>query len=369
VRILHVDPERGLGGGETQVLGLVRYLASQGERQVVAAHPDGALARAAAALDVPSEPLAIRNHADIAAGLRLAGLMARGRYDIVHFHTARAHAMSAFLGRPRRALRVVTRRMDYPLRGGRYTRWLYNRAVDAVVAISEGVRAVLIASGVEPTRIHVIPSGVEAGRFAASDAQRAAARARHGIAAGEFVFVALAALEERKGHAGLLAALAALDDLPVRLLCAGTGSQAAALERRRAALGLGERVAFLGHVEDVPGLLAAADAVVLPSLQEGLGVAALEALAAGRPVVASRVGGLPEAVGEEAGILVPPGDPPALAAALRRLASDPSTTRALGEAGRARVRERFTMEGMAAATLGLYRRLAEARDGTIDQAS
>jgi glycosyltransferase involved in cell wall biosynthesis len=368
--ILHVDPERGLGGGETQVLGLVRHLAAHGLHQTVAADPRGVLTGAVAALGVRAEPLRIRNHLDLAAGRRLAGLLVRDRYDIVHFHTARAHAMSAFLGRSSQTRRVVTRRMDYPLRGGWYARWLYNRAVDAVVAISEGVGAVLVAGGVEAARIHVIPSGVEAEGFATSDALRVAERARRGLAADELVVAVIAALEERKGHTVLLDAVATLPDLRLRVLCAGAGSRAAALAARRDALGLGERVTFLGLIRDVAGLLAAADVVVMPSLQEGLGVAALEAMAAGRPLIASRVGGLPEAVGDEvAGLLVEPGDAPALAAALRRLAGSPAAARALGEAGRARVRARFSMEAMAGATLALYRRLAEARDETTERAS
>jgi glycosyltransferase involved in cell wall biosynthesis len=370
VVILHVDPERGFGGGETQVLGLVRHLAGAGHEPVVAADPAGALAAAAEALGIPVVACPIRNHADVGAARRLARLMAVRCYDVVHFHTARAHAMSAFLGRAGRTRRVVTRRMDYPLHGGWYARRLYNRTVDAVVAISDGVRAVLIAGGVEPRRIHLIRSGVDVERFAADDQLRDAERARRGLAAGEFVIAVVAALEDRKGHAVLLDAVAMLPDLRLRVLCGGTGSRAEALARRRDALGLGDRVTFLGRVADVPALLAAADAAVLPSLHEGLGVAALEAMAAGRPVVASRVGGLPEALGEgEAGVLVPPGDAAALAAALRGLATTPAEQRALGAGGRRRAGRLFSMDAMARRTVALYRRLSERTDGTIDQAS
>ena len=367
--ILHVDPERGFGGGEVQVRGLVRHLAAAGQQQAIAADPAGALF-AEAELGVARWPLRIRNSADVVAGRRLAGLLAHGGYDIVHFHTARAHAMSVFLGRASPAVRVVTRRMDYPPRGGWYARWLYNETVDVVVAISEGVRAVLVSGGVEPTRIHVIPSGVEAERFVTSDVLRAEERGRRGIAADEFVVLVVAALEKRKGHGVLFEAVAMLPELRLRVFCAGSGSQAAALARRRDELGLGAQVSFLGQVHDVRALLAAADAVAVPSLQEGLGVAAIEALAAGRPVIASRVGGLPEVIGEGvAGILVEPGDPAAFAAALRRLAGHPAAARALGEAGVARVRARFTMQGMARATLELYRRLARTSDARIEHAS
>lgn len=359
--VLHVDPERGMAGGEAQVLGLVRYLAAAGDRQAVAADPRGALADAVAALGVPVVPLRIRNHFDLIAGRRLARLLVSGGYDIVHFHTARAHAMSAFLGRTR-ARRVVTRRMDYPLRGGRYVRWLYNQGVDAVVAISEGVRTALLASGVRPERVVVVPSGVDIERFTAAAGVRDEMRARLGLRPDEFAVAIVAALEERKGHATLLEALARVPD-SVRLFCAGSGALADALAARRDALGLGERVRFLGHVRDVPALLAAVDAVAMPSRHEGLGVAALEAMAAGRPVVATRVGGLPEVVGDEAGLLVAVDDVAALAAAITRLARDPAAARALGEAGRARVASRFTLAAMARGTRDLYRRLAAAPAG------
>ncbi len=367
--ILHVDPERGLGGGEQQVLGLLAHLHAAGHHQRLAADPGGPLARATAARGIAVVPLAIRNHFDVVAGRRLANLLARSRYDILHFHTARAHAMAAFLGAAP-APRVVTRRMDYRLRGGWYTRRLYNHGVQAVVAISDGVRSALIASGVEAARIHLVPSGVEADRFTPSEARRRAARTGLALADDAWVLAAIGALEERKGHDVLLDALACLRDPRLTLLVAGDGSRLEALRARVGALGLGSAVRFLGRLDDVAPVLAAADVLVMPSRQEGLGVAALEAMAAGLPVIASRVGGLPEAVVDgDTGLLVPPENAPALADAIVRLADDRPRARALGAAGAARVQARFSMAAMAEGTLAVYRRLAmereqaEARDG------
>ncbi|MCC6848923.1 MAG: glycosyltransferase [Deltaproteobacteria bacterium] len=358
--ILHVDPERSLGGGEQQVLGLLAQLHAGGHHQTLAADPRGALAPRAAALGIPIAPLAIRSHADVCAARRLARWMARNPCEIVHFHTARAHAMSLFLRVRAETARVATRRMDYPLRGGRYARRLYNREVDAVIAISEGVRAALVASGIDAARIHLVPSGVEAARFAAGP--RAAARARLALGDRTWVLAVVGALEERKGHDVLLDALARDPDPGHVVLIAGDGTRAPALRARAAALGLADRVRFLGRVEDVAPLLAAADALVMPSRREGLGVAALEAMAAGLPVVASRVGGLPEAVVDgETGLLVPPGDAAALAAALARLAADPALAGRLGAGGAARAAARFSMAAMAEGTLAVYRRLAAAR--------
>jgi glycosyltransferase involved in cell wall biosynthesis len=358
--ILHVDPERALGGGERQVLGLLTHVRAAGHRQHLAADPAGRLAPLAADLGIAVEPLPIRNHLDVIAARRLRALLARERFDVVHFHTARAHALAAFLPSTPRTARVVTRRMDYALRGGWYTRRLYNTGVDAVVAISAGVRAALVASGVHAARDEVNPSGVEAERFAVGPELRAAARARFALPADAFVVAMVGALEARKGHAVLLDGLTALADPRPVALCAGEGGERAALVARTAALGLEGTVRWLGRIDDVAAILAAADVLVMPSRHEGLGVAALEAMAAGLPVIASRVGGLPEAVVDgETGLLIPPEDAPALAAAIGSLALDRPRARALGAAGAARVRARFTMAGMANATLAVYRRLVE----------
>lgn len=355
--ILHVDPERGLGGGERQVLGLMRHLAAAGQHQVIACDPAGRLVAEAAALGIGSRPLRVRNHVDGVAGWRLAHLLASERYDIVHFHTARAHALVSFLRFRHQPCRVVTRRMDYPLRGAWYARWLYNRGVDAVVAISEGVQAVLVSGGVDPTRIEVIRSGVEVGDFAEVHRMRASARAELGIDDGVAAIAVVAALEYRKGHDILLEAAAEIAQQPIRLLFAGAGSREQALRARAAGLGLGECVTFLGRVDDVRPILAAADVVAMPSRQEGLGVAVLEAMAAGRPVVASNVGGLPEALGNDAGLLVRPEDVLALRTALEQLLRDRRLGARLGAAARTRVSEGFAMAGVAQATLGVYHRL------------
>src|SRR5882724_9199734 len=145
MKILHVDPETGFGGGERQVAGLIRHLARRGHENVLAAPPGSPLAEHVPAADARLRPLAIRNDIDVLAALRLRRQLRAERPDIVHFHTSRAHAMSPWLGRgPER--RVVTRRMDYALRAGRRVDLLYNRSVEAVVAISLDVRRQLVAA-------------------------------------------------------------------------------------------------------------------------------------------------------------------------------------------------------------------------------
>ena len=349
MRILHVDPERGWGGGEVQVMTLLRELERQGHASTVAADPHGSLVQAAGAIGIATTPLRIRNNLDVGAGLRLRRLV-RG-YDVVHFHTARAHAMAPFC-RGVGARLVVTRRMDYVPAGGPYARFLYNRAVDAVIAISEGVRDALMRAGVERERIRVVPSGIDVARLVPAPDAGDVLRREWGIGPEAVAVVVLGALERRKGHAVLLAAAAQLGD-DLRYVFCGDGGERGTLEETAARLP--GRVGFAGFRRDVATCLAAADVVAMPSLHEGLGVAALEAMAAARPVIASRVGGLGEVVVDgETGILVPPSDPPALAAGLTRLARDRDLRARYGAAGRARVLAVYSGARMAEGTLACY---------------
>jgi glycosyltransferase involved in cell wall biosynthesis len=352
VRVLHVDPERAFGGGEVQVLALVRELARRGHASTLAADPAGALARVAAGEGLATVPLRVANHFDLRAGLALRRLAAG--HDVVHFHTARAHALAPLCRAPGRRL-VVTRRMDYVPAGGPYVRFLYNRAVDVVIAISEGVRAALVRAGVHADRIRVVPSAVDLTRVAAPPGARDALRASWRVRPEHVLVLVPGALEPRKGHMVLLAAAARLhpEAPPLRYVFCGAGREEAAL--RRAAAGLDDTVTFAGFRDDIGACLAAADVVAMPSLMEGLGVAALEAMAAGLPLVGSRVGGLAEAVVHgETGLLVAPGDAVALAAALAHLARNAELRARLGEAGRRRALERHTVAQMAESTLACY---------------
>jgi glycosyltransferase involved in cell wall biosynthesis len=357
LKILHIDPERSWGGGETQVLGLIGYLSRRGHANHLLCHPDGPLGRAAGATGTTVHPLRLRNDFDFRPAWVGRWLIRNERYDIVHFHTKRAHAFAVWLGGARRgARRVVTRRMDYPIRRGCYDRYLYNRAVDGVIAISEQIAALLVEGGVAKEKIRVIPSGVDPAPFEKIPPPDGAG--------GPLIVGALAVLEERKGHRFLLEAAAELKRQGLRLKyrIAGDGSESERLKNLTRTLGLEEEVEFLGFVHDAAPFLASIDIFVLPSLFEGLGVAALEAMAAARPVIATRVGGLAELVEDRrTGLLVPPADSFSLARAIGEIAADGERRRAMGASGRARVREHFTMEQMARGNEDYYYDLLEER--------
>jgi glycosyltransferase involved in cell wall biosynthesis len=286
----------------------------------------------------------MRNDLDVRCVAPLRRLLREASYDIVHFHTKRAHTLAVWLPRgERRPKYVVTRRMDYAEQSGWYTNLLYNRSVDGVVAISQTVSEVLRQAGVAEKKIRVIASGVDVRSFENRGPQKA-------DLSNVTVVGCLGALEERKGHGYLLQAAALLkaDGMNILYRIGGEGPMRAQLEREVARLGLGEEVQFSGFVTDTARFLAETDIFAMPSLYEGLGVAALEAMAAGKPVVATRVGGLAESVVDgNSGLLVPPRDSAALASAIAQLARSRSLAQAMGNQGRERVRQKFSLENMA----------------------
>jgi len=351
LKILHIDPEKNWGGGEVQVFGLLAYLTGQGHQNHLLTHPQGKLFEQSRKLPLKSFSLVVRNELDIREVPKIRRLIRNEKYDIVHFHTKRAHALAPWLPHGvTRPCYVVTRRMDYPQAKNWYTRYLYNRSVDAVIAISRPIADVLIRAGVKAEKIRVIHSGIDAARFSG--------RRPENTADGSPLMVGTVAhLEARKGQRYLLEAarLLKMQGCAFKLALAGDGSLRQALEQMARSLGLQEEVTFLGFISDVPNFLAGLDMFVLPSLYEGLGVAALEAMAAGKAVVASRVGGLAELVKDsETGFLVSPGDAQELAAAMAKLIGDKNLRAAFGEKGAARVREQFTIEQMAKKTEDCY---------------
>ncbi|HEV3111237.1 MAG TPA: glycosyltransferase family 4 protein [Candidatus Binataceae bacterium] len=356
LRIVGVDPELGFAGGESQVLGLTLELLTLGHGAELLCDPNGILWQRARAANVVCHPLRIRNALDCVAGMRLRRFLFRNRFDVVHFHTSRAHSMAPFAAGVAGAL-VVTRRMDYvPNRW--FAPYLYNRAVDAVAAISQGVANALIAAGVAAEGITVIPSGVDCTRFAppACD-QRAAARRDLGLDSGQIAVASVGALELRKGHTYLLDALAGLQGRypAIRAFIAGGGSQRAALEEQANRLKLGQSLRFLGSIGDPRTLFWAADIFVQPSMMEGLGVALLEAMACGLPVVASRAGGMVEVIEDRHdGLLVAVADSIALERSIEELAESPALRSSLAAQARVKAEQDFSLAAMARRTLALY---------------
>jgi glycosyltransferase involved in cell wall biosynthesis len=311
---------------------------------------------------------------DAVAIVRLARLIRRVRPHILHTHTAKAGAvgrLAALLAGDARPPIVVHTFHGHVLRGyfdplrtagfRLLERWLATKST-ALVAVSPQVRDDLVSLGVAPReRFVVVRVGIELEqRVAAERDGRGESRRVLGIGPDRFAVGWIGRMTGVKRTDDVLRAFRRLRDRGVdACLCMiGDGPDRPAVERRAHELGLMRDTFFLGYQEEVAPFYAAFDAMILPSINEGTPVSAIEALAAGRPVVATRVGGVPDVIREgEDGFLVEPGDVDALAERLARLAADPELRERLGTAGRARVIPRYSVERLVDDIDLLYRSL------------
>lgn len=231
-------------------------------------------------------------------------------------------------------------------------------SVDRLLAVSDQIRETALRGGLSAERVQTCYSGLDLDQVPAT-ADGARVRTRHGFDERTFLVGTVANLFPRKGYEHLIRAVGlASQEVPgLGCLIVGEGDATyrAELEALTRELGLAGRVVFAGFQPDVYPCLAAMDLFVLPSVMEGFGIALLEAMAMGRAVVATKVGGVPEVVEDGVtGLLVPPADPGSLARAIVRLAEAPGLRRAMGEAGARRVRERFHVVRMAGQIAGIY---------------
>lgn len=238
--------------------------------------------------------------------------------------------------------------------------WGERLLADGVIAVSASVKNDLMSEGIPPEMIHVIPNGVRVPDPPLEPDNRSFRRALVDTAGWQedcFILAVVGRLVPEKGHTVLLEAVrAALSEAPrLRLLVVGDGPERGQLEALAHRLEISQIVHFTGFRADVEKILWAVDAAALPSLSEGMPLALLEAMAVGKPVIASMVGGIPEAVThEETGLLVLPGNHREFSRAIVRLYQDGSLARKLGISARQRIRLAFTVERMARETLSFY---------------
>jgi glycosyltransferase involved in cell wall biosynthesis len=364
MHIVHLETGRHLYGGARQALDLADGLQRAGVDATLVCLPGTAIAAAGAARGLTVRTLAMDGDLDVLFVRRFRRLLREVQPDLVHVHSRRgADTWGGIAARGARIPAVLTRRVDSP--EGRLARWKY-RHYDRVIAISEAIRRQLTGAGVPERCITVIPSAVDA--MACTPAwTRAQLNAEFGINPGAMPVACVAQFIPRKGHATLLDAWPAVAAaVPgAQLLLFGAGPLEAQIRRRAADPLLGQSVRLAGFRPALREFLGRMELVVHPAEREGLGLAVLEAQAAGVPVVACRAGGVPEILRDgETGLLVPAGDATALATAIVALLRDPARRRAMGEAARAGA-GRFAPQRMIEAHLTLYQSLLDTgrRDG------
>jgi glycosyltransferase involved in cell wall biosynthesis len=356
-RILFVCPDlEGAGGAERQTKALVLALHDRGhDVSLLTVAREGDLAAELRERGIRVECARLRSRAD-PAGWRRAMRTARELApQVVVSRSVNAQVLGYVVSARLRVPHVTVEHAGPGLRLRPHQRALVRlvaRSVARVVAVSSSQVPTLRSLGFSEARIRVIPNGV------ALNGMHASSREELGLGNGEFVALLAGALRPEKQVPLFVraVALAAADEPRIRGLVAGTGVEQTAVEQEVARAN--GAVRLLGRRSDVPALVEAADVVCLSSAVEAAPLVLVEAMAAGRPVVATRVGGVAELVGDDA-LLVPPGDVDAFSSALVSLARNPERARRLGEKGHTRFRERFTLDRMAAAYDSLFDEVLE----------
>jgi glycosyltransferase involved in cell wall biosynthesis len=361
--IVHTEWSDGFGGQEHRILLECGEMARRGHRVHIACRPEAALFLKAKEAGIPVTPVPIRSSADPAAIRSLFSLFRRERVQVVNTHSGKdswvASIAAKIAGVP---LLIRTRHISVPIR--RHAFNLIYRWPDGYITTGEMIREHLIGKGIHADRVLSIPTGVDPGRFIPGiDGRRI--REEFGIPPGSFLVSMIGVLRSWKRHDLFLEALRLLRgrSVPIHALVVGEGPGRDVICAEIREKGISDVALLTGFREDIPEILAASDAVVLPSDRfEGVPQVILQAMAMARPVVGSPIGGIPEVVLHgKTGFLCPPGDVPAYANAMALLVKDPDLRERLGKAGRELVLSRYTVAAMCEQTETFYSGIATAK--------
>jgi glycosyltransferase involved in cell wall biosynthesis len=350
MRILQICSATEMGGGEFHVADLTRSLVQRGHTLHLAVRPGSPLPDVLAGIDVTWHELPLRNSVDLQSVRAIAGIAVEHSMNIIHGHVARDYLVAAMACRRLRRTKLVLTRHHYlPLSQNAAYKWLL-QDVAAFIAVSASVRDSIIARlRLAPERVHIIPNWIDPGRL--QTVERKTAReslnlqSRLGVAC-------IGEVTRAKGIEDFIRAAGrvARSRTDVDFLIAGQERDpeqpfTSDLKELAERLGITSRVRFLGHVDNVPELLAAVDVVVVPSWDEGFSLVTLESLAARRAVVASDVGGIRDIVQDNiTGMLFPPKDANTLANKLLWVLSDTPLRERLGNQGQQDVTRRFARD-------------------------
>jgi glycosyltransferase involved in cell wall biosynthesis len=355
--LLFVDTEHVWRGGQDQLLTLLNGLRRNGHRIHLICHPDTLLETRARELPIAVHPAAIRSEVGLISFFRFLAIIRSVRPDVLAFNTPRAILLGTLASQiVSTGVRVVFRRVNFPLHNNPFTRFKYTWGIDCIVAISESIRLQLQACGIPVSKIRTIYEGIDLSLYPR--------RAPEGTlpTSGPVVVGTVAHLSPEKGLKYLVEAASLIPNIEkrIRFVIVGNGKCLPELREQVERQKLGNVFHFAGFHSNTSQIMKSFDIFALPSLSEGLSSAILEAMANSLPVIATHVGGIPELVRNgENGLLVAPGDPVALAHAIQRLVDNREESRRMGERGRDRMEEQFTLERKISETEQLCRHLLQ----------
>jgi glycosyltransferase involved in cell wall biosynthesis len=357
IHILHIETGRHLYGGALQVFHLMKGLAENGCRNTIVC-PSGSDIAKAETPGVHTWAVPIRGELDALFMLRLCRIISRLQPDIVHVHSRRgADIWGAAAAWCTHTPAVITRRVDNP--ESPFIARLKYRIYSRVVAISEGIRHVLLSEGVPAEKIACIPSAVDARRFAVPCDREWFLR-EFDLKPSHRAIGMIAQFIPRKGHRFLIAAAPdILTRCPeARFILFGKGPLEEDLRQQCKRNRVADRTIFAGFRHDLERILSCLDVVVHPATLEGLGVSLLQTAAAGVPIVATRAGGIPEIVAHGTnGYLIDSGDIRAIMSRVTDLLANPAKSARFGAAGQMMVKSRFSIGAMVKGNLAVYRKV------------
>jgi glycosyltransferase involved in cell wall biosynthesis len=373
-RILLLSTSLGMGGADRQIVYLAKaLLACDYDVRLVSMTPLEEMGRQALAEGLPVTSLdMVRGRADWSAFRRLVKLLRSWQPHLLSSFMYHANLMGRLAGRwagvPLLVTSIRSERNGSPGQDWlmRLTNWMDHCQTTNSQQVADSLRQRGLLS---PGKSRVIPNGIDPDALTPSAAERVRLRGELKLEQNEFVWLAIGRLLPQKDYPTLLEAFAPLGRHPARLLIAGRGPLLAELQQQVDRLGVSSQTVFLGVRQDIASLLAAADGFVLSSAWEGMPNVVMEALAAAKPVVSTRVGGVAELVQDgKTGWLVPARDPKALSQAMHRLMTLSETERQrMGWAGREHLRAHFGLEAMAHRWMTLYNDLLARKGSLVDQ--
>lgn len=355
ITVLHSESSMGWGGQEKRTVRELVGLSPNRFRPLLVCRPGSKIGQEAQSRGIVVEWVKMRGNFDPWAVFQLMNLIQRHRVDIVHTHSSADSWMSSVAAKlsPRRPWVVRTRHLSCSIRNRLIYRWM----ADRVITVGESTRKYMVhEKGIPKDKIITIPTGVDLEKFNPRRVKKDF-RNEMAIPANAPVLGTVAVFRRLKGHVYILRAMKEILSFypDAKLLLVGEGPQEENLRRTMEELGVGKAVILPGYREDVERLLQAMDVFVFPSLQEALGTAIIEAMAMEKPVVASRVGGIPEIVEDgKTGFLVNPEDVQGIAERVLFLFGNPALAESMGKAGRRVVEEHFDTRQMVERIEKLY---------------